>query len=102
MTFPKAGSRSLVVGDRSLRYVVQRRGVRGCPDCDQLHVLLADDSRKGSIVLIHALDGSGPDQPITPRLIAAVAARALDAGWQPGVGTGVFHCFSLRPDGTIR
>jgi hypothetical protein len=101
MTLAKKGSRALVVRGLNLRYSVLRKGVRGCPDCDRLHVVLSDDSRKGSVVLIHADDPTGPDVPITPGQIAVVASQALDAGWRPGEGKGVFTTVSLRPDGII-
>lgn len=96
MTLSKKGSRALVVRGLNLRYSVLRKGVRGCPDCDELHVVLSDDSRKGSVVLIHATDASGPDIPITPGQIAGVATQALDAGWQPGEGNGVFTTLRLN------
>lgn len=90
MTMNRKGSRAIVVDGKTLRFSVYRHGVRGCPDCDRLHVLIADDSRQGSIVRVHVGDPSGPDVPITPRLIATAAAQALRAGWQPGQGKGVF------------
>ena len=101
MTVAKKGSRPIVVRGLNLRFSVIRSGARHCPDCDRLHVVLADDSRKGSVVLIHAADPSGPDLAITPRAIAVVASQALDAGWRPGEGTGVFTTLTLYPDGVI-
>ncbi len=90
MTLAKKGSRLIVVDGHRLRFSVFRNGVRGCPDCDRLHVVISDESRKGSVVRIHAGDPSGPDQAITPKMIAAAARQALAAGWRPGEGQGVF------------
>lgn len=99
MTVSRRGSRAIVVRGKALRFTVRRKGVRGCPDCDRLHVLIVDDSRAGSIVLVHVADAHGPDVAVTPRLVAAAAAMALDAGWQPGSGEGVFlHLTEPRPD----
>ena len=96
MTMSRKGSRAITVSGHQLRFAVLRgkTGVRGCPDCARLHVIIADDSRKGSVVLVHVNDPSGVDVPITPRIIAAAAAQAFLGGWQPGTGSGVFLAIS--------
>jgi hypothetical protein len=96
MTIPKKGSRAIVVDGRALRYSVLRKGVRGCPDCDRIHIVIAADDRKGSVVHIHVERASGPDVMVTPRTISRAAKRALEKGWRPGEGTGVFLALSLR------
>src|SRR5882724_6574638 len=91
MTQAKKGSRRIVVDGWSLRFSIFRKGgVRGCPDCDNIYVIIADDSRKGSVVHVRVDEPSGPDIPSTPRIIASAATRALVAGWRPGAGKGVF------------
>ena len=70
----------------SLRWWVRRRGVRGCPDCDALHLIVADESRKGHFVLLHAHDPAGRELAITPRFIANIADLAQKLGWSPGEG----------------
>ncbi|MCB9751392.1 MAG: hypothetical protein H6713_15555 [Myxococcales bacterium] len=69
-----------------LRWVVSRRGVRGCPDCDRLHVIVSAEDRKGSFVLVHAPNSAGPDVAIGPRQIAALVRLARADGWTPGAG----------------
>jgi hypothetical protein len=90
MAIRRKGSRAIVVRGKALRFAVFRKGVRGCPDCDRLHVVITDDDRAGSVVQLHVGEPSGPDVAITPGIIAAAAEQALDAGWQPGHGNGVF------------
>jgi hypothetical protein len=90
MTISRRGSRPVVVEGHPLRFSVFRKGIRGCPDCDRRHVIIVGESRRGSTVQIGVDDDSGPDLPITPRMIAEAARRALALGWQPGEGTGVF------------
>jgi hypothetical protein len=90
VTITKKGSRPIIVEGLALRYSIFRNGIQGCPDCGALHVIILDDSRRGSAVRICIDPPWGPDQPITPRMIAAAASRALARGWQPGEGTGVF------------
>lgn len=82
MTLAKTGSRPLVVRGLKLRFSV-----------------LTADARTGSSVVADAL---GPDRPITPARIADIASTALDAGWQPGEGKGVFCRWVLLPDGELR
>lgn len=86
MTVPNKGLRSLEVDGHRLRWSVRRRGVRGCPDCDELHLLVVGDERRGSFLLIHIPQAWGPDRPVTPRQTAAVTRLGLAAGWLPGSG----------------
>jgi hypothetical protein len=90
VTLTKKGSRPIVVDGHRLRFSVFRKGIRGCPDCDALHVVISDDSRRGSVLQGRLADPTGPDVAITPRMIATAAAGALAAGWRPGEGRGVF------------
>ena len=93
MTIRRAGSRSIVVDGRPLRFAVFRGGARGCPDCDRLYTIICADDRRGSVVRLGVADPSGPDVAITPAMIAAAARRALAAGWQPGHGSGLFASY---------
>ncbi|MGB1014333.1 MAG: hypothetical protein ACPG4T_09395 [Nannocystaceae bacterium] len=86
MTLVTKGSRAITVDDLSLRWWARRRGSRGCPDCDTLHLIVADASRKGVFLLLHVSDAYGPDRPITPRLVREVVQAAVRGGWEPGVG----------------
>ncbi len=86
VTYPKRGSRTIVVDGVPLRWVVHRRGVRGCPDCDRLHVIVSADDRKGSFILLHAPRPDGADVAIGPGQIAALVRFARADGWIPGAG----------------
>ncbi|MBK7192101.1 MAG: hypothetical protein IPH80_06420 [Myxococcales bacterium] len=93
MAIRRAGSRSIVVDGRPLRFAVFRGGVRGCPDCDRLYTVICADDRRGSVVRLGVDDPAGPDVAVTPAMIAAAARRALAEGWRPGHGTGVFAVY---------
>lgn len=95
MTLRKKGGRAIRVAGHDLRFSVFRKGVRGCPDCDRLHVIVCDASRRGSVVRVCVDDAWGSDVAITPRTIAVAAARALERGWSPGQGEGVFLAVRL-------
>lgn len=87
----RRGARRIVVDGQTLLWWVRRRGVRGCPDCDECSVLLADVSRTGQIVQVWIPDAWRDDvDAITPTRIAALARKALARGWRPGQGAGVF------------
>jgi len=81
-----------MVDGHELMWWTWRTGVRHCPDCDHLRVMLMSASRTGAVVHVpHGLRDNGPDVPITPRFVAAAARQALLAGWRPGESTGAFH-----------
>lgn len=86
----------IAVEGHALRFSVFRKGVRECPDCDHLHVVISAADRSGSVVHVGVANPTGPDVEITPRMIAAAASRALARGWQPGAGKGVFLAVPLR------
>lgn len=86
----RRGSRPIVVDGHALRWWVRRRGVRGCPDCDECTVIIAHASRTGAIVQAQVDEAwRREEEPITPARIAALARSALAAGWVPGQGDGV-------------
>src|SRR5262245_41684806 len=87
---PRGHGRSIVVDDRDLLWWVRRSGVRHCPDCDSLHVIASAASRKGTTLVIHMPDPTGPDRPLTPRLVASLVRAAILHGWTPGSGSGRF------------
>jgi hypothetical protein len=88
---PRRGSRPLDVDGHALRWWVIRRGVRGCPDCDECSVVLAAASRTGSVVRVYIPDAWRDEvAPITPARVAALARKALRRGWVPGQGQGEF------------
>ncbi|MDI3285213.1 hypothetical protein [Polyangium sp. 15x6] len=90
MTIARRGSHRLSIDGHELRWWVRRSGLRGCPDCDSLSVVIAAASRKGCAVQVHIPEPYGPDRPITPAFVARIARRALASGWEPGVGSGPF------------
>ncbi|MDI1449750.1 hypothetical protein [Polyangium sp. 6x1] len=90
MTIARRGSHRLSIDGHELRWWVRRAGVRGCPDCDSLSIVIAAASRKGGAVQVYLPEPYGPDRPITPALVARIARLALDSGWEPGVESGPF------------
>lgn len=85
---PRRGGRAIVVDGHQLLWWVRRGGARGCPDCDECWVTVASGSRTGAIVRVFMRNAWGPDVPITPGRVAALARKALARGWVPGEGTG--------------
>lgn len=96
LTLRRKGARKIVVDGRPLLYAVFRKGARGCPDCDRLHVIVVGETRKGSVVRIGIDDAWGPDMSITPKLIASAVRLALTKGWRPGEGEGTFYGVNVR------
>lgn len=97
---PRRGARVIEVDGHPLLWWVRRGGARGCPDCDECAVIVAHASRKGAIVRVFMRGAWGPDVPITPGRVAALARKALARGWVPGQGRGEFaQVDDLPPDG---
>lgn len=87
MTLGKHGYRPIVVEGHKLLWRVRPEG---CP-CGHPHaVVVADASRKGSVVLISGPPWTSAKGAIVPRQVADGARRALEVGWIPGEGSGVF------------
>lgn len=86
----RRGARAIEVDGHSLLWWVRRHGARGCPDCDACSVIVAHVSRVGAVVRVYMRDAWGPDVPITPGRVAALARKALARGWVPGQGSGEF------------
>lgn len=86
MAFGKRGTRSIVVDGRQLRWTVHRRGRRGCPHCDVMHIIVGADNRKGSFLLLSPWELLDSGIPIKPSGIAAWVRLALADGWSPGSG----------------
>lgn len=87
----RRGGRAIEVDGHSLLWWVRRRGARGCPDCDECTVILADASRRGMVVQVFVPEAWRAEVvAITPTRIAALARKALARGWVPGQGSGVF------------
>jgi hypothetical protein len=91
---PRGHGRTIVVDDHDLLWWVRRAGVRGCPNCDALHIIASAASRRGSVLVVHMPDPTGVDRPLTPRLMAALVRAAVRRGWKPGQGSDRF----LLPD----
>lgn len=94
----RRGARRIVVDGHALLWWVRRRGVRGCPDCDECSVVLAAATRTGQIVRVWIADPWRDDvEPITPTRVAALARKALARGWIPGAGDGLFLAVNDLP-----
>ncbi|APR76860.1 Hypothetical protein A7982_02207 [Minicystis rosea] len=75
----------------ALRFWVRRSGVRGCPDCDRLYLIITDADRKGAPVIINFADAfRAAEAPITPALVAETVRHCLRGGWAPGTGREPF------------
>jgi hypothetical protein len=84
MTIARRGLRTITVDGRA--YVWRVPPIE-CPCCARA-VVIADASRRGSV--IHLPNPFGSDAAITPALVAARVREALERGWRPGEGAGVF------------
>lgn len=86
MSIARRGSRQINVDGAPLRWSY-RLAYCGSSTCSQdpPHVVISHESRQG-MVIISYLDSDGA--PVTPKMIAEIARRAMARGWQPGVGTG--------------
>lgn len=88
MTITARGLRRIVVDGHA--YVWRARKTK-CPCCRSRAVVIADASRRGSVVHLPGPDPLSPEKlGITPRLIAERVREARALGWQPGSGSGVF------------
>lgn len=88
MTIAARGLRKIVVDGH--RYVWRARKTK-CPCCHSRAVVIADASRRGSVVHLPGPDPLGARKvAITPALIAARIREARASGWVPGTGSGVF------------
>ncbi|MBX7079223.1 MAG: hypothetical protein K1X88_08575 [Nannocystaceae bacterium] len=89
MTVPRRRSRAIEVDGHALRWWYRLPYCR-CADCPQdwPHVVIADASRNGAIVVFAVPAGHGA---VTPAEVARAARAALAQGWQPGQGSGERH-----------
>lgn len=62
-------------------------------------MLVAHESRRGSIVRVFMRDPSGDDVPITPARVELLVRKALARGWVPGEGRGEFPQVNDLPPG---
>jgi hypothetical protein len=88
VTITVRGLRKIVVDGHS--YVWRVRKTK-CPCCHSRAVVIADASRRGSVVHLPGPDALGAVQvAITPALIAIRIREARALGWRPAEGAGVF------------
>lgn len=87
MTVDRRGMRTITVDGHVYVWRVRRAE---CPCCESGSLLIADASRRGSVVMLPGPDYGDPDEPITPRMIAEYIREARRSGWEPGQGRGVF------------
>lgn len=88
MTIAARGLRKISVDGHS--YVWRARKTK-CPCCHSRAVVIADASRRGSVIHLPGPDALGAVQvAISAALIAARIREARTLGWKPGEGAGVF------------
>lgn len=87
MTVARRGLRSITVDGH--RYVWRVRLTK-CPCCHARAVVIADASRRGSVIHLPGPVDGDPPVPIMPGMIAERIREARRIGWEPGVGRGVF------------
>jgi hypothetical protein len=86
-----------MIGQRGLRRItvdghiyVWRVRLTRCPCCHSRAVVIADGSRRGSVVHLPGPVAFSDPLAITPALIASRIREARRLGWTPGTGRGVF------------
>lgn len=88
MTITARGLRKIAVDGQ---FYVWRARKTKCPCCRSRAVVIADASRRGSVIHLPGPDALGAAQvAISPALIAARIREARSLGWKPGEGSGVF------------
>jgi hypothetical protein len=98
MALARRHSRRIHAQGRDYVWHVRRVGVEGCPDCDELRLVIADASRRGSFISVRMRtfpNGGAMDirtrRMITPGWIRALIDLHCAHGWQPGEGVGPFE-----------
>jgi hypothetical protein len=89
MTITRRGLRKLHVDGHDY---VWRVRLTICPCCHARAIVIADASRRGSVVHLPGPKDFDPTTraAVTPSLIAERIREALRLGWKPGEGRGVF------------
>ncbi len=96
MAIPKTGSRKIVVGGVTYRWLIRRRGTRCQTDYGngRLHVAVERVETPGATLLLltdrlHPQDiGGGLPTAVTPSDVAVWIAEAIRLGWKPAASGG--------------
>ena len=87
MTIERKGLRRITVDGH---HYVWRVRLTECPCCHSRSVVVADASRRGSVIHMPGPVNGYPHPAVTPRMITQRIREARRLGWEPGTGRGVF------------